>query len=159
MADARVTIEGAIASDPRYNTTGDGTPVANIRVLAGRSRKNDDGTWETLSTTAYDVSFWRAHAELASNLGPEKGSKVVVTGTITGVESYQGQKGESLSVKVDGEGLRVFPKRDQGGFQGQPQGGFQQQSQQGYPPQGQQQGGWGQQGGQWGDPQQQSAPF
>ena len=137
MADARVTIEGAIASDPRYNTTGDGTPVANIRVLAGRSRKNDDGTWETLSTTAYDVSFWRAYAELASNLGPEKGSKVVVTGTITGVESYQGQKGESLSVKVDGDGLRVFPKRDQGGFQGQQRGGYQQQSQQNHPQQGQ----------------------
>lgn len=126
MADARITIDGAIASDPRFNTTPNGAKVANIRVLAGRSKKNDDGTWETLSTTAYDVSFWNAHAELADMLSPEKGSKVTVTGTVTGVESYQGERGESLSVKVNGDGLRVYPKRQQS-----QQGGFQQNSQQG----------------------------
>lgn len=121
MADARVTIEGGIASDPRFNTTPNGTKVANIRVLAGRSKRNDDGSYEQLSTTAYDVSFWTFHADLASALNPERGSKVIVNGTITGVEKYDGQNGESLSVKVNGDGLRVFPKKDQ---QNQQQGNF-----------------------------------
>lgn len=140
MADARITIDGTIASDPRFNSV-NGDPVANLRVLAGRSKKNDDGSWETLSTTAYDVSFWREHAQLADSLRPEKGSKVIVSGTVSGVESYQGQNGESLSVKVNGDGLRVFPKRGQQGYQ---QGGFtgsQEQAQQ------------------WGTPQSPTIPF
>lgn len=169
MADARITIEGAIASDPRFNSV-NGDPVANLRVLAGRSKKNDDGSWETLSTTAYDVSFWREHAQLADSLRPEKGSKVIVSGTVSGVESYQGQNGESLSVKVNGDGLRVFPKRDQGGQQQgggnrqmpqqapqSPQGGWGQPPQQGY-----QQGGFTgsqEQAQQWGTPQSPTIPF
>lgn len=150
MADARTTIDGVIASDPRFNTTNSGKRVANIRVLAGRSKPDGNGSWEQLSTTAYDVSYWAEHADLASALNPERGSKVTVTGTITGVEKYDGQNGESLSVKVNGDGLRVYPKRDQqqggGNFGGQQsqqntqQGNFQQGGQQ----QAQQSSGWGQ---------------
>jgi single-strand DNA-binding protein len=114
MADARIIIEGRIATDPRFNTSGNGDPVANLRVLAGRSRKNEQGGWDTLSETAFNVAFWREHAQLVDSLRPEKGSAVVITGTVSGVESYQGERGESLSVKVTGDGLRVFPKRDQG---------------------------------------------
>lgn len=173
MADARITIEGAIASDPRFNTT-QGGAVANLRVLAGRSRKDDQGNWETLSTTAYDVAFWNAHHNLAADQQPEKGSKVIVTGTVTGVESYDGKNGPSLSVKVTGDGLRVFPKRDQQGNpqQGQAQGNWGpqqgQQAQQGGPSysQAQQQAGWGQspnqqQGDPWASsaPQQDGPPF
>lgn len=148
MADARVAIDGGIASDPRFNTTNSGKRVANIRVLAGRSKPDGNGGWEQLSTTAYDVSFWAEHADLASALNPERGSKVTVTGTITGVEKYDGQNGESLSVKVNGDGLRVYPKKDQqqggGNFGGQQsqQGGF--GNQQNNP----------QQGGNWGNQQQ-----
>ena len=118
MSDARIIIEGRIATDPRFNTSGNGDPVANLRVLAGRSRKDEQGNWQTLSETAYNVAFWREHAQLVDMLRPEKGSSVVISGTVTGVESYLGQQGESLSVKVSGDGLRVFPKRDQG------QGGY-----------------------------------
>lgn len=144
MADATVNIPGVIASDPRFNTTNSGKRVANIRVLAGRSKPDGNGGWEQLSTTAYDVSFWAEHADLASALNPERGSKVTVTGTITGVEKYDGKNGESLSVKVNGDGLRVYPKKDQqqgggnfgggqqqgGGQWGQPQNSGQQQAQQ-----------------------------
>lgn len=149
MADATVNIPGVIASDPRFNTTNSGKRVANIRVLAGRSKPDGNGGWEQLSTTAYDVSYWAEHADLASALNPERGSKVTVTGTITGVEKYDGQNGESLSIKVNGDGLRVYPKKDQhqgrgnfGDQQAQQSGnwGGQQQSQQA---QGQQSSGWG----------------
>lgn len=157
MADARIIIEGRIVTDPRFNTSKNGDPVANLRVLAGRSRKDEQGNWQTLSETAYNVAFWREHAQLVDMLRPENGSSVVVSGTVTGVEKFDGQNGESLSVQVSGDGLRVFPKRDQGrggGYQQAPQGGFQQQGQ----PQQAQQGSWGS-GGDWGAPQQAHAPF
>lgn len=131
MPDARTIIEGRVASDVRFGTTNSGKAVANLRVLAGRSRKNEQGEWETLSTTAYDIAFWEAHHDLVAGLGPQKGDSVTITGTILGVESYQGDRGESLSVKVSGDGLRVFPKQvwqSSGGYtQQRPQAGYGQQ--------------------------------
>ena len=114
MADASIKIDGRIANDVRFNSV-NGKSVANIKVLAGRSKKNDDGTWENLSTTAYDVAFWNQHAELVNMFNPAKGDSVVVTGTVTGIDKFQGEKGELLSVKVSGDGLRVFPKNNSGG--------------------------------------------
>src|SRR5699024_538175 len=101
MADAQIRIDGRIAADPRFNSV-NGKSVANIKVLAGRSKKNDDGTWENITTTAYDVAFWNQHAELVNMFNPNKGDSVVVTGTVTGIDKFQGEKGELLSVKVSG---------------------------------------------------------
>lgn len=126
MPDARIVVEGRVASDPRFGTTQSGKPVGNLRVLAGRSRKDDQGQWQTLSTTAYEAAFWEAHHDLMAGLGAQKGDSVVVTGTVSGVESYQGQNGESLTVKVNADGLRVFPKQQQGGYQQRPQQGHSQ---------------------------------
>ena len=136
MADASIKIDGRIANDVRFNSV-NGKSVANIKVLAGRSKKNDDGTCENLSTTAYDVAFWNQHAELVNMFNPAKGDSVVVTGTVTGIDKFQGEKGELLSVKVSGDGLRVFPKQEKswGG------NNYQQQSNQS-----------------WGQPVQQQAP-
>ena len=72
MADARIIIEGRIVTDPRFNTSKSGDPVANLRVLAGRSRKDEQGNWQTLSETAYNVAFWREHAQLVDMLRPER---------------------------------------------------------------------------------------
>lgn len=156
MPDSQIRIDGRIATDPRYNQA-NGKDVANLRILAGRSRKNDNGDWETLSTTAYDVAFWAEHAHLVGAIEPHKGDSVIVNGAITGVEKYDGQNGESLSVKVVGDGIRVFPKQNQqqgrGNFGGQQsqQGGFSNQQNNpqqggfgGNPQQAQQSSGWGQ---------------
>ena len=120
MADAQIRIDGRIASDPRFNSV-NGKSVANIKVLAGRSKKNDDGTWENITTTAFEVAYWNQHAELVNMFNPAKGDSVVVTGTVTGIDKFQGEKGELLSVKVSGDGLRVFPKNNNGGGFGQQQ--------------------------------------
>ena len=120
MADASIKIDGRIAADPRFNSV-NGKSVANIKVLAGRSKKNDDGTWENITTTAFDVAYWNQHAELVNMFNPAKGDSVVVTGTVTGIDKFQGEKGELLSVKVSGDGLRVFPKNNSGGGFGQQQ--------------------------------------
>ena len=121
MADAQIRIDGRIAADPRFNSV-NGKSVANIKVLAGRSKKNDDGTWENITTTAFDVAYWNQHAELVNMFNPNKGDSVVVTGTVTGIDKFTGDKGELLSVKVSGDGLRVFPKQNNNN------GGYQQQS-------------------------------
>ena len=120
MADAQIRIDGRIAADPRFNSV-NGKSVANIKVLAGRSRKNEDGTWENITTTAFDVAYWNQHAELVNMFNPNKGDSVVVTGTVTGIDKFQGDKGELLSVKVSGDGLRVFPKNNNSGGFGQQQ--------------------------------------
>ena len=67
------------------------------------------------------MAFWNQHAELVNMFNPNKGDSVVVTGTVTGIDKFQGEKGELLSVKVSGDGLRVFPKNNNSG-------GYQQQS-------------------------------
>ena len=120
MPDARITIEGRIAADPRFSATQQGVSVGNLRVLAGRSKKDEQWNWQTLSTTAYQAAFWREHHDLLATLNPEKGDSVTITGTVEGVDSYDGPNGVSLSVRVNADGIRLFKKRQQG----QQQGGY-----------------------------------
>ncbi|WME22110.1 single-stranded DNA-binding protein [Brachybacterium sp. GU-2] len=124
MPDARITIEGRIAADPRFSATHQGVSVGNLRVLAGRSKKDEQGNWQTLSTTAYQAAFWREHHDLLATLKPEKGDSVTITGTVEGVDSYDGPNGLSLSVRVNADGIRLFKKRQQGQQQGAPQSGY-----------------------------------
>ena len=165
MADARTIIDGRLVTEARYNTTDNGNKVANLRIMAGRSKKNDQGGYDTITDTAYDVAFWGDHAALVNALNPQVGDTVIAHGTIVGLEAYDGKNGLSLSAKVTGDGLRVFPKRDQqGGYQQQGGGGYQQaQPQQGQPSysQAQQADGWGQppQGDPWNAPQGDRPPF
>ena len=122
MPDATINIPGRALAAPRFGDA-NGTPVANIRVAAGRSRKNDQGGFDTLSETFYDVAFWRNHHDLIAGLGIGPGDTVIVTGTVGGTDVYEGK----ASVKINGHGIQHFPKRDQGqggGF-GQPQQTYQ----------------------------------
>lgn len=155
MADARTIIDGRLVTEARYNTTDNGNKVANLRIMAGRSKKNDQGGYDTITDTAYDVAFWGDHAALVNALNPQVGDTVIAHGTIVGLEAYDGKNGLSLSAKVTGDGLRVFPKRDQqGGYQQQGGGGYQQAQGQGQPSysQAQQASGWGQNPNQQADP-------
>ena len=127
MADATIIIDGGIVADPRWNNPGQNR-VGNLTVRAGRSRKNDQGGYDQLSSTPFDVACWNEVHDLLAAQSPEKGSQVRITGTVTGVRTYQDQQGQTqASVEIRAEGVRVFPKRQQqgGGYgaqQGQPQG-------------------------------------
>ena len=123
MPDASINIPGRALAAPRFGDA-NGTPVANIRVAAGRSRKNDQGGFDTLSETFYDVAYWRNHHDLIAGLGIGPGDTVIVTGTVGGTDVYEGK----ASVKINGHGIQHFPKRDQG------QGGYSAPQQQGYAP-------------------------
>lgn len=145
MADADIIISGGIVADPRWATPGQNR-VGNLTVRAGRSKKNDQGGYDQLSSTPYDIACWNEVHDLLAAQSPEKGSQVRITGTVTGVRTYQDQQGQTqASVEVRAEGVKVFPKRQQqgGGYGQQPQqsqGYGQQAPQQGY-------GGPAQQGG------------
>ena len=140
MADASIIIEGGIVADPRWNNPGQNR-VGNLTVRAGRSRKNDQGGYDQLSSTPFDVACWNEVHDLLAAQMPEKGSQVRITGTVTGVRTYQDQQGQTqASVEVRAEGVKVFPKRQQSGGYGQQSQGYGQQApQQGYaaPPQSQ----------------------
>ena len=135
MPDASIRIDGRhIADQPRFGNA-NGTPVANLKVAAGRSRKNEQGGFDTLSEVFYDVSFWREHHDLIAGLGIGKGDTVVITGNVTGSEVYEGK----VTVKVTGHGIQHFPKRDRAQVVGQaPRQAYntpQQAPQQSYAPQ------------------------
>ena len=122
MADASIIIDGGIVTEPRWNNPGQ-SRVGNLTVRAGRSRKNDQGGYDQLSSTAYDVACWNEVHDLLAAQMPEKGAQVRITGTVTGVHTYQDQQGETqASVEVRAEGVKVFPKRQQQGGYGS-QGG------------------------------------
>lgn len=133
MADADIIISGGIVADPRWATPGQNR-VGNLTVRAGRSRKNDQGGYDQLSSTPFDVACWNEVHDLLAAQMPEKGSQVRITGTVTGVRTYQDQQGQTqASVEVRAEGVKVFPKRQQsGGYGQQPQEYGQQAPQQGY---------------------------
>ena len=118
MPDASINIPGRALAAPRFNDV-NGKPVANLAVAAGRSRKNDQGGYDTLSDTFYDVAFWSSHHDLIAALGIGPGDTVNVTGNVTGTDVYEGK----AKVKVSGHGIQHFPKRgdQQGGGFGQPQ--------------------------------------
>ena len=118
MPDASINIPGRALAAPRFNDV-NGKPVANLAVAAGRSRKNDQGGYDTLSDTFYDVAFWGSHHDLIAALGIGPGDTVNITGNVTGTDVYEGK----AKVKVSGHGIQHFPKRGEqqsGGF-GQPQ--------------------------------------
>ena len=140
MADATIIIDGGIVVDPRRAPPGHNR-VGNLPVRAGRSRRNDQGGYDQLSSTPYDVACWNEVHDLLAAQSPEKGSQVRITGTVTGVRTYQDQQGQTqASVEVRAEGVKVFPKRQQqgGGYGAQQGQGASYSAQDGY---GGQQGG------------------
>lgn len=172
---AEIIATGNLAADAELRTTQAGRSVLNFRIADSKSRKNDQGGWDTLAENWFNVAIWGELAEFyAQKL--TKGTRVKITG-----EFYQREydkkdgSGKGVSLDVTAWGVNIIPKRDNnngGGFSNS--GGFQQPAQQSAPPQSQpQQGGWnapaadpwstggnnGGNGGGWGNPQQTEPPF
>lgn len=124
MADATIQINGGIVADPRWNETQTGHRVGNLTVRAGRSRKNDQGGYDQLSSTPFDCAAWDEVHDLLQAQNPEKGSQVTISGTVTDVRTYQDNQGQTqASVQVNILGIKVWPKRQRSEFQAPPQGG------------------------------------
>ncbi|WP_107768483.1 single-stranded DNA-binding protein [Nocardioides terrigena] len=96
----QITIDGRLVSDPELKFTGAGKAVANMRVAASDSKKDDAGNWQTTEQIFINVTLWEAEAETSVEHFA-KGDRVLVSGRIfqREYEKSDGSKGYSLEVK------------------------------------------------------------
>ena len=96
----QLSATGNLTRDPELRFLADGTAVASLTVACSKSKKGDDGAWQTLATVYLDCNLWRADAETAAEQ-LRKGDKVVVTGNLI-VREWEGKDGKKgKSVEVD----------------------------------------------------------
>lgn len=84
-------VSGNLTRDPELRFTGDGRPLASMRVAETERVRNDDtGKWEDGPTSFYDVVVWGQQAEhVVESL--QKGARVVVVGRWQRQEWTDGQ--------------------------------------------------------------------
>jgi single-strand DNA-binding protein len=94
-----VTLIGRLGQDPDLSFTPSGKAVAKLSVVTSRGVKQEDGTWQDVDVTWWNVSAWdRLGENCAEYL--HKGDAVIVKGKAS-TRSYDrtdGSKGMSLDV-------------------------------------------------------------
>lgn len=133
MALPKIYGTGNIVADPELRYTNDGKAMLNLRIAFNRSKKQDNGQWETVDSVFLSATVFDNRAEQLASL--TKGDKVSVQGDLRQreYETKQGEKRVSYEV--------VFPTveplvKHQGGQQSGGQQGFQQGGQQSFAPAG-----------------------
>lgn len=109
-----ITIDGRLVADPELKFTPGGKAVANMRVAASDSKKDDAGNWSTTEQIFINVTLWEAEAESAAEHFV-KGDRVLVAGRIyqREYEKSDGSKGYSLEVKFPTVAkIPATPRRD-----------------------------------------------
>lgn len=94
-----ITIAGNLADEPDLRFTNGGKAVIEFTVITSRSRKLDDGSWESTDVTGWRVKAWERLAEnCAESL--HKGTAVIVTGPAAwrSWENKDGSKGGRLEI-------------------------------------------------------------
>jgi single-strand DNA-binding protein len=94
-----MTIIGNLADDPELRFTSGGKAVAEFTVMTSRSRRLDDGTWESVDVTGWRIKAWEKLGEnVAESL--TKGSAVIVIGTAAwrSWENKDGSKGGRIEI-------------------------------------------------------------
>jgi single-strand DNA-binding protein len=103
--EAHITLAGNVASDPYFQTVGQGIPKLSMRVVwTTRRRDSATGEWVDGNTSGVNVTCWR---KLAENLSMclHKGDPVLLTGRLE-VRSFEGKDGQrKTSVDVDASTL------------------------------------------------------
>lgn len=97
-----IIVSGNLAADPELKFTKDGKAVATFTVMTSRSRKTENGDWESLDVTGWRCTAWERLAEhVAESL--VKGSPVVVMGRAAWREwaKEDGSKGGAMQVTAD----------------------------------------------------------
>ena len=121
---AEILATGNLGADAELRTTPSGRPVLNFRMGDSKSKKNDQGGWDTVAENWFNVTIWGELAQFYANQ-LKKGVRVKITG-----EFYQREydkkdgSGKGVALEVTAWGVNVIPKRDNnngGGFNAQPQ--------------------------------------
>ncbi len=127
---AEIIATGNLAADAELRTTPSGRSVLNFRIADSKSKKNNQGGWDTLAENWFNVAIWGELAEFyAKQL--TKGTRVKITGEFYQLEyDKKDGSGKGVSLDVTAWGVNIIPKRDNNNG-----GGFQQAPQQSAPPQ------------------------
>ena len=80
MSNPEITIVGRIGTEPEYKTFG-GNNIVKFRVITSDRRKTEDGKWEDVNTSGWNIVGWNKLAESSKNV-LEKGQEVIVVGTM-----------------------------------------------------------------------------
>ena len=109
---AEITFTANVGADPELRHTKAGLPVLNFRCCDSKSRKLDNGEWETVKEQWFNVAlFGLAGEALFDQI--TKGSRVKVAGEFY-MREYETQNGRGTSLDVEAIGVKVFPKRGNG---------------------------------------------
>ena len=95
----RVILVGNLTKDPEIRNTGDGTPVANLRIAVNRQWTNKQGEREA---DFFNVVAWRKLAELCGQY-LAKGSSIAVDGRLQSRnwDTQDGQKRTTVEIVAD----------------------------------------------------------
>ncbi len=112
MADIKFT--GNLGRDAELKYTKSGSPVMSFSVADSKSRKLDNGEWETLAEQWLNCTIWGSLAEHYDGKLP-KGTRVTIYGEFYSrkYENKDGTPGVSLDVNV--KGVDIMPSRNSGG--------------------------------------------
>lgn len=102
MHATTISVTGNVATEVRFTTTQDGTPLATFR-MAATERKFDKLTsrWIDGDVTWFSVSMWRSLAENVA-VSIRKGDPVFVVGRLTLREwEREGKTGTSLDINAE----------------------------------------------------------
>jgi len=80
MSNPDITIKGRIGTDPEYKNFG-GSNIVKFRVITSDRRKKEDGNWEDVNTSGWNIVGWNRVAESSKNI-LEKGQEVIIMGSM-----------------------------------------------------------------------------
>lgn len=97
--------EFRVVADPELRFTSQGKGVASVRLVADRSRKKDDGEWETVAQIWVTGTMWNSdNGNEAENLceSVSKGDLVEIRGQVSEreYETREGEKRKSIDVNL-----------------------------------------------------------
>ncbi|MFZ1363092.1 MAG: single-stranded DNA-binding protein [Candidatus Nanopelagicales bacterium] len=111
----QLTLVGRLTADPELRFTSSGDPVANFTVACSRSKKRDDGTWETTAQDFNRCALWGSDAQAMVESGQfAKGTPVIALGEQSQVER-DGKQYRNVTVRHIGRDLTAW--RSSGGSQ------------------------------------------
>jgi single-strand DNA-binding protein len=121
--------EFRVVGDPKLRYTDEGTPVANVRLVCNKRRKNNQGGWEDDPEKVLwaNATLWRKPAENLANSIRDK-DLVIVTGTFY-LREFEHNGVRRQSVEIEAEHIapsltfRTTPHGDQQPPQQPPQQG------------------------------------
>lgn len=122
MALPTMTGEFRVVGDPTLRHTPDGTPVASIRLVCNKRKRNDQGGWEDDPAKVLwaNASLWRKPAENLMDSVRDK-DLVIVTGQFY-LREFEHNGVKRQSVEIDAEHIAPSLTFRSTPHSGQPQG-------------------------------------